>query len=90
MAPPLLSRKKDARGRPLKKEFGAWLAIPLGILWMGRRHWAEVIKSVFRMPKDDTDLRNKCGGTALLVGMGGVLCWLLWVGVPFVWALGLV
>ena len=25
LAPPLLARKKDARGRPLKKEFGAWL-----------------------------------------------------------------
>lgn len=25
LAPPLLSRKKDARGRPLKKEFGAWM-----------------------------------------------------------------
>jgi indolepyruvate ferredoxin oxidoreductase len=28
MAPPLLSRRKDARGRPLKKEFGAWI-LPL-------------------------------------------------------------
>ena len=25
MAPPLLSRQKDARGRPRKKEFGAWI-----------------------------------------------------------------
>lgn len=25
MAPPLLSRKKDARGRPAKKEFGQWM-----------------------------------------------------------------
>ena len=28
LAPPLLSRKRDARGRPLKKEFGSWM-IPL-------------------------------------------------------------
>jgi indolepyruvate ferredoxin oxidoreductase len=28
MAPPLLSRRKDARGRPLKKEFGGWI-LPL-------------------------------------------------------------
>ncbi len=28
LAPPLLSRKRDARGRPLKKEFGAWI-LPL-------------------------------------------------------------
>jgi indolepyruvate ferredoxin oxidoreductase len=32
MAPPLLSRRKDARGRPLKKEFGAWLTIPMRLL----------------------------------------------------------
>ena len=37
MAPPLLSRKKDARGRPLKKEFGAWLAIPMRALARMRR-----------------------------------------------------
>ena len=28
LAPPLFSRRRDARGRPLKKEFGAWM-IPL-------------------------------------------------------------
>ncbi len=28
LAPPLLNRKRDARGRPLKKEFGSWM-IPL-------------------------------------------------------------
>ena len=32
MAPPLLSRKRDARGRPVKKEFGAWLTPILKIL----------------------------------------------------------
>ena len=25
MAPPLISRQKDARGRPMKKEFGSWM-----------------------------------------------------------------
>ncbi len=32
MAPPLMARKKDARGRPYKKEFGAWLMVPMRIL----------------------------------------------------------
>ncbi len=32
MAPPLLSRKKDARGRPLKKSFGPWLRPALSVL----------------------------------------------------------
>ncbi|OIQ45875.1 MAG: pyruvate ferredoxin oxidoreductase [Roseobacter sp. MedPE-SW] len=32
MAPPLLSRKKDARGRPLKRRFGPWLRPALSVL----------------------------------------------------------
>jgi indolepyruvate ferredoxin oxidoreductase len=37
LAPPLLSRKKDARGRPLKKEFGSWLKLPMRLLASMRR-----------------------------------------------------
>ncbi len=36
MAPPLLSRAKDARGRPRKKEFGAWM-LPVFKLMAGLR-----------------------------------------------------
>lgn len=32
LAPPLLSRKRDARGRPRKKEFGAWILPAFRIL----------------------------------------------------------
>ncbi|KPD14058.1 indolepyruvate ferredoxin oxidoreductase family protein [Phaeobacter sp. 11ANDIMAR09] len=32
MAPPLLSRKKDARGRPVKKRFGPWMRPALSLL----------------------------------------------------------
>jgi indolepyruvate ferredoxin oxidoreductase len=32
MAPPLLSRRKDARGRPLKSEFGGWILPGLRLL----------------------------------------------------------
>ncbi len=74
----------------LDHRLGAWIAIPLGILWMGRRHWAAVMRCVFSRPRNDEELRNKVGGTALLAGMLGVLCWLLWVRVPFLWALALV
>ncbi|CUH88951.1 2-oxoacid ferredoxin oxidoreductase [Phaeobacter sp. CECT 5382] len=37
MAPPLLSRKKDARGRPVKKAFGPWLRPALSLLTRGKR-----------------------------------------------------
>jgi hypothetical protein len=69
---------------------GAWIAIPLCILWFGRAHWWAVFKSVFKRPADDAELRNKVGGTGMLIGMVGVWCWLLWVGVGPLWALGLV
>lgn len=32
MAPPFLSGKKDARGRPVKREFGQWLQQPMRVL----------------------------------------------------------
>ncbi|MGR3621325.1 indolepyruvate ferredoxin oxidoreductase family protein [Pseudophaeobacter sp.] len=37
MAPPLLSRKTDARGRPLKRAFGPWLRPALSLLTRGKR-----------------------------------------------------
>ncbi|MCD9149161.1 indolepyruvate ferredoxin oxidoreductase family protein [Pseudophaeobacter flagellatus] len=37
LAPPLLSRKKDARGRPLKKRFGPWLRPALSLLTRAKR-----------------------------------------------------
>ena len=36
LAPPLLVRKRDARGRPLKKEFGAWM-LPVFRILAGMR-----------------------------------------------------
>ena len=32
MAPPFLASGKDARGRPLKRRFGPWFRLPLGLL----------------------------------------------------------
>jgi indolepyruvate ferredoxin oxidoreductase len=37
LAPPLLSRGKDSRGRPLKKTFGGWLRFPMRLLASMRR-----------------------------------------------------
>lgn len=37
LAPPLLSRKTDARGRPRKMQFGQWLRPALKVLSKGRR-----------------------------------------------------
>ncbi|WP_299783673.1 indolepyruvate ferredoxin oxidoreductase family protein [uncultured Roseobacter sp.] len=44
LAPPLLSRKKDGRGRPIKRKFGPWLGPVFGVLarlkWL-RGSWAD-------------------------------------------------
>src|SRR5919112_6387942 len=32
MAPPLLSSKRDARGRPKKRAFGPWIQVPMKVL----------------------------------------------------------
>jgi hypothetical protein len=69
---------------------GAWVALPLCILWLGRRHWLSVMQSVFRRSTSDEDLRNKVGGIALLLGALGVMFWLIWAGVPWWWSIGLV
>lgn len=37
LAPPLLARKKDARGRPVKMAFGPWLRPALSLLTRGKR-----------------------------------------------------
>lgn len=37
LAPPLLSRKKDSRGRPLKRVFGPWLRPVMTLLAKGKR-----------------------------------------------------
>ena len=37
LAPPLLSRKKDSRGRPLKRAFGPWLRPAMTLLTKGKR-----------------------------------------------------
>ncbi|WP_299868288.1 indolepyruvate ferredoxin oxidoreductase family protein [uncultured Roseobacter sp.] len=44
LAPPLLSRRKDGRGRPVKRKFGPWLGPVFGVLthlkWL-RGSWAD-------------------------------------------------
>lgn len=69
---------------------GAWIALPIGLLWLGRRHWAAMIRNLFHPARTDEQRRDKIALIALITGMLGVLAWLLWVRVPFWWALLLV
>ncbi|MDH3409013.1 MAG: indolepyruvate ferredoxin oxidoreductase family protein [Gammaproteobacteria bacterium] len=48
LAPPILNREKDARGRPRKKEFGAWI-VPAFRLLAGMRRFRGTWLDVFGM-----------------------------------------
>jgi indolepyruvate ferredoxin oxidoreductase len=48
LAPPILSRKRDARGRPLKKQFGAWM-LPVFKLLAGMKGLRGSVFDVFGM-----------------------------------------
>ena len=54
------------------QRIGAWIALPAGILWLGRRHWLNVLKSVFQKAGTGEELRNKvvirdCSGRVQLL-----------------------
>lgn len=71
------------------QRIGAWIAVPCGILWLGRRHFLATARSLFHRPRNDGELRSRVAAGAFLLGWTGVLAWLLWVGVPPLWAFGL-
>lgn len=67
--------------------FGAMMAMTVGIIWLGRAHWARVFRLLFRGADTDEDRRDRAGGAMLLAGACLMLLWLLWAGVQPVWAL---
>ena len=69
---------------------GAFIAFPIFVLWLARRHVARVARAVVRPAAAAEDRAYRLAGISLAVGLGGMLAWLLWVGVPFLWAVGLV
>ncbi|MBN1674567.1 MAG: hypothetical protein JXR37_26205 [Kiritimatiellae bacterium] len=69
---------------------GAWLAVPLGVMWLGRRHWQHVFRCVFRGAAHAADRRDRLAGIAFLGGCLGMFAWLMWVRVNAVWAVALI
>ena len=66
---------------------GGMLILTLGVLWLGRAHWAHVFRCLFRRPKDDVERRDRRGGLMFAAGCAGMFGWLCWVGVQPLWAL---
>ncbi|MBN1868847.1 hypothetical protein JW916_16330 [Candidatus Sumerlaeota bacterium] len=69
---------------------GATVAVMLGILWLGRSHWAHVFRCVFGRVDSDEDRRDRMAGIMFLVGCAGMFLWLVWAGVQPGWALSFV
>jgi len=68
---------------------GAFFAVPLWILWLGRRRWMQVFGALFR-PDGDERFRDRAAAAGFVGGCAGMFAWLLWVGVQPVWALSLI
>ena len=66
---------------------GAMISMTIGILWLGRKHWAHVLRCTFRKSKTDSDFRDASAGRMFLLGCAGVFTWFIWAGVPAGWSL---
>jgi len=69
---------------------GAWFAVPIAVLWLGRRHWRHVFRCVTGPVTTDADRRDRVAGVGFLAGCLGMFGWLLWVHVSPVWAIALI
>jgi hypothetical protein len=64
---------------------GAMIALTLFVLWLGRAHWLRVLRSDSRSSSPE-ERRNVHAGTLFSLGCAGMYFWLLWAGVPALWA----
>lgn len=66
---------------------GATIAIAFFVLWLGRAHWLEVMRSMFRTPQTAANRRDRAAGWMFLLGVTGTAGWFIWAGVQPLWAL---
>ena len=66
---------------------GAILAVAVGVIWLGRKHWAHVLSCLVRRPTDEVDRRDRKAAAMFLLGCAGMFAFMLWVGVEPWWAL---
>ncbi|MBN1865835.1 hypothetical protein JW916_00955 [Candidatus Sumerlaeota bacterium] len=70
---------------------GAFIAVMLGILWLGRSHWAHVFGCLFRPPRNDEDRRDRGAGGMFLAGLLGMFLWFtFYARVQWFWSLSFV
>lgn len=66
---------------------GALLALTVAVLWLGRAHWAHVARCMVGRVADAEDRRNRASGWLFAAGCVGMFAWIVWIGVPPLWAL---
>lgn len=72
------------------QSYGAMFSYAAIILWLGRKHWLQVMKAMVSSAKTDENIRDRAAGW-LFVGGGAILFfWQIWAGVQVIWALVMV
>ncbi|MEI8242367.1 MAG: DUF6785 family protein [bacterium] len=66
---------------------GAMLALAAGVLWLGRRHFAQVAGLLARRPRDAFEQQMQRALGMMLAGCAGTFAWMLWFGLSAGWAL---
>ena len=65
----------------------AMVVITIAILYLGRRHWANVFATLVTRARSDEDRRDRRAAIMFLAGCGGMFAFLVWVGMGAAWAL---
>lgn len=69
------------------QRIGAAVAMSLFILWLSRRHWANVgLAMIGRGGDATTDGYNRQAGWMFTAGCMGIFLWFVWAGVPGWWS----
>jgi hypothetical protein len=66
---------------------GAMVALAVGVLWLGRSHWAHVLGCLVRPAASDADRRDRRAAAMVLGGAAGMVAWMVWIGMHPGWAL---
>ncbi|RPI63868.1 MAG: hypothetical protein EHM48_01780, partial [Planctomycetaceae bacterium] len=66
---------------------GAAIAMTVAIVWLGRAHWWNIIRNLFKLHLSPEENRDRNGFIMFGIGCVGMFVWMLWIGVQWPWAL---
>jgi hypothetical protein len=65
---------------------GAYLAMVVMLVWLGRLHWLAVGKAMVTRAKSNEDRQNRAAGWVFALGCLGLFLWQVWAGTGPLWA----